>query len=150
MSRQFRRDDDSQGEQPNGNNCSVESGFKVFVNDWQAHRAEAKNAMSKVRDMHGTIAEVVRHTAHLNKLDKLDKLDKLEKLDQLDTIADKLINSATSENKIPLKGHLLSLAINGVFTLIILAILIFQLVKDSGKSFSLGGDSGLHIGDSKK
>lgn len=146
MSRQFRKDNED-ANQINDNGCSVESGFKLFVNDWQSHRAEAKNAMSKIRDMHGDISEVVRHTAYL---DNLCKLDKLEKLDRLDEIADKLINSATSENKIPLRAHLLSLGISGIFTLIISVILIFQLVKDSTKSISLGGESGLHIGDSKK
>lgn len=47
--------------------------------DWEHHKAQTKDIVSKVTDINTTMARILEHTTHLHKLDKLDNLDLLVK-----------------------------------------------------------------------
>ena len=118
--------------------CPIAQEVKEFVEDWTAHKAESIRAFKQVNMIHEVIIEMKEDTSHLSKLDVLTTI-----AGTLKDLNDNLVGPATSENKISLKAHLVTLAIMGI-------VIITLVLGKTEKTINLGGASGLSIQGERK
>jgi hypothetical protein len=117
--------------------CGMVEAFKLFKEEWDGHKEKANEAMARIESMHENMASLVGHASHLSKLDTISR--------HLESMNDNLVGPATSENKISLKAHMLSLCIAGGFILILAIFVLWLLTERSDRKINIGGESGISI-----